>query len=240
MRDRVDRLSRRELLRATAGGAALLAGCARRSPDPGTDTPTRDTGTDTATPTPGTARPPFREGFEDGFGAWTAGAAIGPEVALAEFDWSVGVSDAQAAAGRRSLRVTNEGDHDDGTTWATRAVAVEPGRAYTATVAAQFWSPSESFNSIRDAVVRLAPEPPESEADFPPPGTSTTGAGQRPAGGLREPLWQAAGWRAYRFEWETPVLDTDRLWVAVGTSVVWETEATHYVDSVSVALDPLA
>ncbi len=39
------------------------------------------------------------------------------------------------------------------------------------------------------------------------------------------------------FEWTTPELSTDALYVAVGTSVVRESEATHFVDDVSVELE---
>jgi hypothetical protein len=212
-------MRRRRVLRAVAvAGTAGVAGC--RAGRTGTD------------------RPAFREGFEDGLGDWTADAAIGPEVDSAEFEWTVDVSDEEAAAGERSLRIRNEGDHDDGTTWATHPVSVDPGRAYTATVRARFWSESESFNTIRDAVARLGPDPPAREEDFPTPGTNTTALGETPSGGLREPLWLAAGWREYAFEWTTPVLSTDTLHVAVGTSVIWEAAATHYVDEVSVDLVP--
>lgn len=180
----------------------------------------------------------FREGFEEGMSDWTTGAAIGPEVELEEFEWEVDVSTEQASQGERSLRVFNEGRYDDGTTWAVTSFDVEPGRAYTATVTAQFWSESESFNTLRDAVMRLGPEPPESEEDFPSPGVNTSTLGETPYGGLREPLWLTDGWREYSFEWTTPTLSTDTLHVAVGTSVIWEGDATHFVDDLSVTIAP--
>jgi hypothetical protein len=180
----------------------------------------------------------FHEGFEAGLGDWEAGAAIGPEVDVEEFEWAVDVSDAEASEGDRSLEIFNEGDYDDGTTWVTHPVAVESGRAYTVEVAAEIWSESESFNTLRDAVMRLGPEPPAAEADFPQPGVNTSALGETPYGGLREPLWLADGWRGYAFEWTTPVLSTDTLHVAVGTSVIWEGDATHFVDDLSVELLP--
>ena len=180
--------------------------------------------------------PAFTEGFEDGLGEWETDAAIGPEVDIADFEWAIDVSGEQAAEGERSLRIVNEGDHDDGTCWAVHPVSVESGQAYTATVTAEFWSESESFNSIRDAVMRLGPEPPETEQDFPRPQQNTTGQGETSYGGLREPLWLAEGWRTYEFEWTTPELPTETLWLALGTSVIWESVATHYVDAVTVDL----
>jgi len=180
----------------------------------------------------------FHEGFESGLGDWAADAAIGPEVDVEAFEWTVDVSGEQAAEGERSLRISNEGTYDDGTTWAVHPVSVEPGRAYTVDVDARFWSESESFNTLRDAVMRLGPERPTAEEEFPQPGVNTSALGETPYGGLREPLWLAEGWREYAFEWTTPELSTDTLYVAVGTSVIWEGDATHFVDDVSVELRP--
>ncbi|MFU1782107.1 hypothetical protein ACM16X_12055 [Haloarcula japonica] len=206
---------RRDMIRVGAAvGATTLAGC---------------TGGSTGTS--------FEEGFEDGLSDWESGAAIGPEVELSEFEWEFGVSDTEAASGDRSLRIWNEGDYDDGVTWGVHPISVESGQAYQVTVSAQFWSESESFNTLRDAVMRLGPEPPAVEEDFPHPGVNTTDLGQTPYGGLREPLWLTDGWREYTFEWTTPELSTDTLYVALGTSVIWEGDATHYIDDVTVDIE---
>ena len=209
-------VSRRDLLRVFAPfGVASVAGCL-------------------GTP----EEPAFTDGFEAGRGDWTADATIGPEVDISDFEWEVGVSTAQAAEGDRSLRIWNEGDHDDGVTWGVHPLPVEPGRAYQATVTAQFWSESESFNTLRDAVMRLGAEPPSTEDDFPQPGVNTAALGETPYGGLREPLWLADGWREYTFDWTTPELATDTLYIALGTAVIWEGDATHYIDAVTVELTP--
>ncbi|MCD2199619.1 hypothetical protein LPA44_06885 [Halobacterium sp. KA-4] len=213
-------MRRRDVLRTgAAAGIAGLAGCVVPGDDDDDDAE-------------------FTESFEDGLGDWETGAAIGPEVDLAEFEWEVDVSDAQAATGDQSLRVWNEGDYDDGVTWAVHPVPVERGQAYEIEVEGQFWSESESFNTIRHAVMRLAPEPPEVEEDFPQPGVNTSEHGVTPYGGLREPLWLADGWHEYEFEWTTPELSTDTLYLAVGTAVIWEADATHYVDDLSVSIEP--
>lgn len=169
---------------------------------------------------------------------WTARAAIGPEVDPAAFNWTVDVSRAEASAGERSLRIWNEGDHDDGVTWVVHPVEIRAGRTYEATVRAQFWSESESFNTLRDAVTRLGPAPPDREEDFPSPGMNTTPLGEAPDGGLREPLWQPDGWREYAFTWRTPELATDQLHLAFGTAVIWEGDAVHCIDEASVELSP--
>jgi hypothetical protein len=203
---------RRELLRTGgAAGTAAVAGCLG-----------------------GTSDPAFEEGFENGLGEWESGAAIGPEVDIDEFEWEFGLSGEEAASGDRSLRIWNEGDYDDGVTWGVHPVPVESGSAYDVTVSAQFWSESESFNTIRNAVMRLGPEPPEVEEDFPHPGVNTTDLGETPYGGLREPLWLTDGWREYTFEWTTPELSMDTLYIAAGHAVVWESDATHYIDDITI------
>ncbi|MFA1612436.1 hypothetical protein [Halobellus rubicundus] len=204
-------MDRRDLLcRGAAAGTLALAGCL------------------------GGDDPAFTDGFESGLDGWEPAAAIGPEVDLADFDWEVAVSDAQAASGDRSLRIWNEGDYDDGVTWATRPVSISTDGTSRINVTAQFWSESESFNTLRDAVMRLGPERPAAEADFPDPGLNTSALRETPYGGLREPLWLADGWREYTFEWTLPALSTDQLYLSVGTSVIWEGDAEHYVDEVAV------
>jgi hypothetical protein len=202
------------MLRAgAAAGAVAVTGCLGRS-------------SETA----------FEEGFEDGLADWESGAAIGREVELEEFEWEFGVSNSEAASGEQSLRIWNEGDYDDGVTWGVHPVSVEPGQSYDIAVSAQLWSESESFNTIRNVVMRLGPDPPRVEEDFPHPGVNTTDLGVTPYGGLREPLWLADGWREYTFEWTTPELSTDTLYVAIGTAVVWEGDTTHYVDDIAIEL----
>ncbi|WP_050032445.1 hypothetical protein [Halorubrum halophilum] len=203
-------MRRRGLLRRSAG----VAGCTGGSDDPA-----------------------FEEGFEEDIGDWTFGAAIGPEVDIDEFDWEASFSEEEAASGERSLRIWNQGDYDDGVTWATHPIAIESGNAYRIEVTGQFWSESESFNTIRHALMRLGPEPPETEEDFPQPGLNTTDLGETPYGGLRDALWLADGWREYSFEWTTPELSTDTLHLAVGTAVIWEADATHYVDDLAVTVE---
>ncbi|RAW46235.1 hypothetical protein DQW50_05565 [Halorubrum sp. 48-1-W] len=182
--------------------------------------------------------PEFTEGFEDGLDAWESASAIGPEVDIEDFEWEVDVSETEAVEGERSLRVWNEGDYDDGVTWVSRPIPVESGRAYEIEATGQFWSESESFNTIRHAVMRLGPDPAEVEDDFPQLGVNSTDFDETPIGGLREPLWLADGWREYSFEWTTPELSTDTLHFAVGTAVIWEADATHYIDDLTVSIEP--
>jgi len=113
------------------------------------------------------------EGFEDGLGEWEPAATIGPEVDIEDFAWEVEISEEEAAGGDRSLRVWNQGDYDDGVTWASHSIPIEPGQAYQVEASGQFWSDSESFNTIRHAVMRLGPEPADVEDDFPQLGVNS-------------------------------------------------------------------
>ncbi|MFB6305301.1 MAG: hypothetical protein ABEH47_09050 [Haloferacaceae archaeon] len=173
--------------------------------------------------------PLLSEGFETGLDPWETRGHVGPD-AGGEFQWTVERSDAEAHEGAWSLRVFTEGRFDDGTAWAVRPIDV-PAGASGLRVSLMAWSPSESFNLLRHLVAAARPEPPETEADFPDPGANSTGIEGAPYGGLREPLHQAAGWREYGFEW-TPERMPERVHLAVGVSVVWEADATHFVDEV--------
>lgn len=86
--------------------------------------------------------------------------------------------------------------------------------------------------------MRLGPDPAEVEEDFPQFGVNSADVDGTPIGGLREPLWLAGGWREYRFEWTTPEPSTDKLHVAVGTAVIWKADARHYIDDLSVTVEP--
>ncbi|MFB9826211.1 hypothetical protein [Halobaculum roseum] len=208
-------MHRRDALRAAGGLAATglgsLAGCVvgRRPP------------------------PPLADSFEDGIDAWTTDAAIGPEVPLDEFEWSISPSTERANTGARSVEVFTEGDYDDGIAWLTRPIDTSEVDADVLRVSAHAWSESESFNVLRNLAVRIGPEPPETEEDFPPPETVTTPESPTAVGGLRQPLHRVEGWDEYRFEWQ-PSEVPDELHLSVGVAVVWEADATHYIDDVRV------
>lgn len=175
--------------------------------------------------------PLLADGFEDGLDPWTANASVGAD-AGGPFEWSIDRTDERAREGSWSVRIDTEGDHDDGTAWIVRPIDV-PADASQLSVAVMAWSPSESFNVLRHLVVALRPTPPETEADFPDPGANSSGIAGAPYGGLREPLHLEAGWREYAASWAPDSLP-DRVFLAVGVSVVWEADATHYLDEVLV------
>lgn len=178
----------------------------------------------------------LREGFEDGLGAWTTDSHVGPDAGDA-FESRVEPTNERARSGQRSLSLFTEGNHDDGTAWVVRAVDVDPDTRYRARGSAYYWSEQESFNVVRHAVVYLGPDRPTVEEDFPPPNANST-TDDTGVGGLREPLDRAAGWNEYAFEWSTEP-GSDRLYFALGVSVVWETDRTDFVDDASLVLEPV-
>lgn len=213
--DRVGRpVSRRDAVKAGAavGLGSALAGCS--APGSGGGDELR-----------------LVESFEDGLEDWETAAHIGPEEDVSDFEWAIERSQEQATAGDWSLSVFTEGDHDDGTAWAT--TEVDPGDADAFEVTFDAWSQSESFNILRNAVAYLGPEAPTEEADFPDPGVNTSEVDDAPYGGIREPLHLAEGWHEYGFSWE-PESVPETLYVSVGVSVVWEADATHFFDDLRV------
>ncbi|MFW6448379.1 MAG: hypothetical protein ACOC0X_02430, partial [Halobacteriota archaeon] len=176
------------------------------------------------------------DGQEDPLADWETEAHIGPEVDLDAFEWSIESTDERAKSGERSVSIFTEGKYDDGTAWLVRAIDVEPGYAYEAEASVYAWSDSESFNELRKLVSYLGPERPESEMDFPQSGEHSID--DVPGAGLREPLDRAEGWEEYTFTWDTPELEADTLYFAVGVSVVWETDRMYFIDDVEVTLEP--
>jgi hypothetical protein len=210
-------LTRRGALRAGAavGVGTALAGCS---------TPASDG--------PGGDETLLTEGFEDGFDDWETAAHIGAEASLSAFEWTIERSRDQADAGEWSLEVFTEGDHDDGTAWAVTERSA-PAAAGGFDVSFSAWSQSESFNTLRNVVAYLGPAAPTEEGDFPDPGQNSSNVDGAPSGGLREPLHLTEGWREYSFSWE-PEAVPETLSFAVGVTVVWEADATHYIDSITI------
>lgn len=174
------------------------------------------------------------EGFESPLADWEARAAIGAEVNLEDFQRAVERSDERAREGEWSLRVYTEGDHDHGTAWLTRPVELPDADRFAVELWA--WSESESFNVLRQLVAALGPEQPTVEEDFPDPGRNSSNVPGAEYGGLREPLHRAEGWERYRFEWN-PASVPDVAHLAVGVSVVWESDITHFIDEVRLTAD---
>ena len=151
--------------------------------------------------------------FEDGLAGWTVGRdlPIDPNKAGSQpVDAQAAVSSAVAADGEHALSLFIDGSQDDGTLWVQQALDL----AGVDRLALQGYSEQESVNTIAKIAAYAGPETDLSEADF-----DTSAASE-----------DHAGWKTYEYAVDH---DGEGL-VAVGISVVWETEVRRYLDDVRV------
>lgn len=179
--------------------------------------------------------------FEAGLDAWARDADVpeDPNRPGRKVNWSIEGTTNRSRTGDASARLFLDGRQDDGTIWLERTVDVPPDARYRINATAHAWSQAESFNTIAHLVMVGGLVDPEAEGDFPSPGEDRVRRnGTTVAAGLREPLNQQAGWRAYSFEWVTPELAAGTLHFAVGITAVWETEMTYDVDDIRILVVP--
>jgi hypothetical protein len=156
------------------------------------------------------------ESFETDLGGWrsdTDGRARA---------WGITRSQEQARHGAYSLRVFMDGSLDDGTSWVERQFKVAPYATVQVTVDFHVWSSRQADIGTWLVVAAAGTRNPEAEADF-----SRLGATE-----------QVAGWKPYGKTWTVTADAAGAVWVAVGTSVVWETIRHHYLDYVRVTIQP--
>lgn len=156
------------------------------------------------------------ESFETGLGGWR------PDTDGRAPQWSVTRSTDQAFHGMHSLRVLMDGRRDDGTTWIERRFNVPPRGTVRVTLNFQLWSAGSSEVNHWAVVASAGTRDPEEERDFVLLGETET----------------VGGWRSYGNSWTVIADASGSLWVALGTSVLWETLRHHHVDLVSVDIRP--
>lgn len=152
--------------------------------------------------------------FEDGLAGWTIESDLptdpntdSPVRAYAT------TSSRQAADGDRSLLLFIDGRQDDGTIWVQQRLDL----AATSELAVDVYSDQESFNTVTNLAVYAGPAPDRrlQEADFDTARATET----------------HEGWRTFTY----PIDAAEDGLVAVGISVVWETEVTRFLDSLRLA-----
>lgn len=197
-----------------------------------------ENGTDTQWP--GTYGLSFDAGTQDKIGdRWTRHGDVpqNPNTGT-PVNWSITTSDRNAASGNYSGLFMIDGLQDDGTIWLQRSIPVDGGTRYAVNVSTKAYSEQESFNVVAHMVQYAGLSEPTQEEDFPQADTiNTTGL----QAGLRQPLARAAGWEQYSFSWTTPVIEdnTDHIYVAVGLSVVWETQIAFQYDDIEISIEPV-
>lgn len=154
-------------------------------------------------------------GFEDGLLAWTIGRDLPPDPNTGDYVASRARSTSDVASeGERSCGLFLDGRQDDGTIWAQQAVDLTG----ITRLSVDVHSPEESFNTITKVAAFAGPRPDRGhlrEEDF-----DTSRA-----------VEDHAGWATFEY----PVDDEGVGLVAVGISVVWETEVARHVDHVRLA-----
>jgi hypothetical protein len=165
----------------------------------------------------------YTEDFEEGFGGWTADADVpqDPNKPGSTVDWNVSRVTYPVKSGHYSVGLYLDGRQDDGTVWIEKELSVKQNSQIQVTVSFDFYCESESFNVLAAVVGFVGTYNPEVEGDF-------TLLGQAN---------EVSGWKHYS---HTATLKTDssgEAWVAIGISVLWETEMTYNLDDVKVTIN---
>lgn len=147
--------------------------------------------------------------FEAGLRSWTVGTDLPTDPNTGgPVETDVRVTAERASSGEQSLELSIDGRQDDGTVWVQQPVDLGRG----STLALDVYSPQESFNTITMVAAFAGPDRVLRENEF----------------DTSQAVEDHGGWKTYEY----PV-DGDGLGVvAVGISVVWETEVTRWVDDV--------
>jgi hypothetical protein len=203
-------MRRRSLLSALGVGLAALAGC-QGNPSGDTTTTTTETTTPetTTTTAPGTLT---NASFEDGLAGWTVGRDLpeDPNKTTGVVDSEATTTTEMASDGTRSLALSIDGSQDDGTLWVQQPLDLSG----VGTVALDYRTVAGGANTITKAAVYAGPERSLAEAEF----------------DVSEPLEREDGGDWQTFEYDV-AHDGPGL-LAVGITVVWETEVLRLLDDV--------
>jgi hypothetical protein len=154
-------------------------------------------------------------GFEEGYRGWLVGRDLptDPNTGL-PVATSVDVVGDPTASGDRALRFSIDGRQDDGTLWVQQAADLEP----VDTLSVAVHSPEESFNTITKLAAYAGPLPERGwlrENDF----------------DTERAVEDHAGWETFEYDVDYESVGI----VAVGVSVVWETEVARVLDDVALS-----
>lgn len=156
--------------------------------------------------------------FEDGVTGWTVGKDLPPEPGedTGTVDHGVTTVDGNAADGDSAVQFYVSGIADDGTIWVEQTVDLSS----IAAVDVAVYSRQESFNDISHVAFFAGEKPDDGlvEADF----------------DREQNVEDHAGWKTYRYSVDD-VAGTATL--AVGMTVIWETEVRRLFDDVRLVDD---
>jgi hypothetical protein len=160
--------------------------------------------------------------FESGFEGWVADSHLpeDPNRPGELVDWKIELAHNKSFSGTKSALFYIDGLQDDGTIWIERKLTVAPNTVTNVNVTFQFWSETESWNTLAVIVGYVGIRNPEVEEDFEILGEAN----------------DAEGWRAYNLINEVQTDDSGELYVALGISVRWETHLTYFIDDISITI----
>ena len=163
----------------------------------------------------------YNEGFEQNFGGWGKDAQVplDPNNPGHSVAWDVSRVTSLSHSRQYSAEFYIDGRQDDGTVWIEKKLSVENNSQVQVEVSFEFYSEQESFNAIAGVCAYAGVSDPEGEEDFTVLG----------------PANEVAGWKRYSYS-ATFQTGAPEMWVALGITVLWETEMTYYVDDVTVAI----
>jgi hypothetical protein len=152
-------------------------------------------------------------GAESGMSSWIADADVpyDPDILLAR-RWRVAHTRTEAFEGHGSLAMFFDGGSDDGTVWVERWIQADPGQTRNVVLR---WAFGIESNNATAPVYFIGPYDPEVESDF-------------------EILVLQDGWAEYSVSEKVQPSDCARIWVAVGFTVLWETEVQHFLDDIEI------
>jgi len=159
--------------------------------------------------------------FESGMGSWMADADVpeDPNNPGENVSWAIERTNLeQFTSANHSLKFVVDGHQDDGAIWIAQKLNLEPNAVRTVNVTFQFWSESESFNTLAAVIGYVGGNSPAVEDDFQVIGSAN----------------QVSGWKTYTFESEVTTDDSGNAYVALGIAVRWETSLTYYIDDVQI------
>jgi hypothetical protein len=166
----------------------------------------------------------FFDGFEDGLGVWSPDGDLpmDPNNPGNEVAWIIAVSKEHFSTGQSSALFYIDGSQDDGTIWLEKGFDLRPNSFYEGELTFQFYSGSESFNTIAVVVGYVGTLDPEVEEHLTVLG----------------PANKIEGWLEYACEANFKTNVKGEVWVAFGISVRWETEMVYFVDDVNIKFQP--
>lgn len=164
----------------------------------------------------------FNYNFEDDIEDWAADSHLpkDPNNPGELVDWKIELASNVSSSGDRSVLLYIDGTQDDGTIWIERKLTLEKNTQKNVNLSFQFWSQSESFNTLAAVVGYVGSQNPELEDDFQILGSAN----------------QAQGWKTYSLNQQLQTGNLGDIYVALGFSVRWETHLTYFIDDVKITV----